>query len=721
MFFRRNCMPIRRVLLVLLLLVGFINPTDVEAGYFGDRKKAIEVAAAWDKYIYSWGDNFIPNQKRWVAIRSVMKKRGQMGFFWDLPGSNDRDFNGPRKRLSLYHLDRKFQAYPKTDRRYKFIPVWEWTKNNKDFGFYFIQCKSGYFVQQSGGKGSQLWLNMGPITERSFHWKIKNVGKNRFIFKNRKSRLVIDAAGGNGGKDNVKLISWNEHGKAGQIWEMILIAEGREVGSFGKLLKARANWAARESVKQAKRNAILKKAINAVEINAGWDRYIHSWGDKFIPNENRWVAIRNTKKKKGQMGFFWDVPGDRPHQINGPKKILQTWEMPRKFQAYPKLDRRFKFIPVWTKNRQNGDFGYYYIMSGTKYFAKFESKHKNARLILDAPRGRAFDGKHYPKNHAYHWKIKNIGKNKFTIQNRLSRYVIDGSGGDAGKNGVPLIAWNNHKQANQIWEFILIAQGREVKTTGQIAKKRAQEIVAATKRFTQMAFRKAAAIISKGLSGSIGRVKDIFQKGLIEMRYDQRHKRFFLRVGFDNPLDPLMNLKQDFIDEFAKIELKKFKLDITKTDIKISLINTIASMGHHVDLIITFSGKWSIDLDGFRVHDLKMSRFTIPFFPNSVTKGIRNTVSHAIRGLKINVGNYPGKELLRNIFKKKRNVKRGQKPGIIIENVEKTNTKFLIKMRYADDAKGFFKVEQSHIERKQRDKRKEKRKKRRKNKDNQEI
>ena len=222
--------------------------------------------------------------------------------------------------------------------------------------------------------------------------------------------MVIDAKDGFGGKDGVKLIAWDQHGKLGQQWEMILIAQGKEIGTFSKMLNKRAAWASKEVVKQAKRNKVLEKMIDAVEITAGWDRYIYAWGDKFIPSQDRWIAIRNTKKKKGEMGFFWDIPGDSIKQISKPGQKLQTWELPRKFQAFPKLDRRFKIIPVWKTNKKSGDFGYYYIMSGTKFFAKFSSTDKKANLVLDAPKGKAFTGKNYPKDQSYHWKIKNIGK-----------------------------------------------------------------------------------------------------------------------------------------------------------------------------------------------------------------------------------------------------------------------------------------------------------------------
>ena len=217
-------------------------------------------------------------------------------------------------------------------------------------------------------------------------------------------------------------------------------------------------------------------------------------------------------------------------------------------------------------------------------------------------------------------------------------------------------------------------------------------------------------MITGALNETVKRVGDIFKKGLIEMKYNKKTKTLLFRIGFDNPLDPLANLKSDFMDEFAKIELKKFEIDVTKDTIKISLINTIASMGHHVDLTITFSGKWSIGIEGFRIYDLKMARFSIPFFPDSVTKGIRDSITKTMKKAEFNFKNYPGKKLVIKAYKEfkkknKKNKKNKKKatPGLVIEKLEKTSTKFLIKLKYSNDASSFLKVEDVNIERSEKD------------------
>jgi len=687
----------KRLSFISLILILGIQSIIIQA--WSPLKQA-EVTAGWDKYILAWGNKVVPDENRWVALRSSQKKKKQMGFFWDLPGK--KNFNKGKLFINLYHLDRKFQARPKADRKYRFIPVAKWTKKKEDLNYFFIQCETGYFVQQSGGKGSRIWLNKGPITEKSFHWQIKNVGKNKFIFKNRKSGMVIDAKGGNGGKDGVQLIVWPEHGKAGQQWEMILIAQGKEVKTTKQLAARSANWVKTESIVQAKRNQMLKKIIDEVEINAGWDRYIYAWGDKFVPNNNRWTAIRNTKKKKGQMGFFWDVPGSGK-AIEGANKKLQTWELSRKFQASPENDRKYKFIRIWKITKDKKDFGYYYVLSKTGYFLQATGKKNNSEVILNSPKGKAFNGKNYPSDKSYQWKIKNVGKNKFIFINRKNKKAIDSKGGFGGKNGVKLVLWDEHGKESQIWEFILIAQGKEVKSTSELAEKRATEIINATAEFTQKAFNKVEELVMASINQSINNIKKIFKDGLIELKYNQKNKSVFFRVGFDNPLAPLKNLKENFMDEFARVELGKIEFNITKEEIQLSFVNTLYSMGQHVDFIITFSLKWHISLDGFRVHDLALKRFTLPLLPDSTTKGIRSKITHLLKGINFNIKNYPGKSFLIKAFdeakKEKSKVDKVKFPGIIIENIVKTDTKFLIKIKFTKDGTGL-KVENSNIQRK---------------------
>ena len=684
-----------KIILALLILTFVFNTTTIQA--WSNPIKTVEVSAGWDKYILAWGNKVVPDENRWVALRSSQKKKKQMGFFWDLPGNKVKKMNKPKIFVSLYHLNRKFQAKPKADRRYRFIPVAKSTKNREDLGYFFIECSTGYFVQQSGGKGSRIWLNKGPITEKSFHWKIKNVGKNRFVFKNRKSGMVIDAKGGNGGKDGVQLIVWPESkNAANQQWEMILIAQGKEVKTTSKLATRSTNWVKKESIVQAKRNKMLKKIIDQVEINAGWDRYIYAWGDKFIPKNDHWTAIRNTKKKKGQMGFFWDVPGSGK-SIEGANKKLQTWELSKKFQTSPENDRRYKFIPIWKETKKQKDFGYYYVLSKTGFFLQATNDKK--QVVLNSPNKKNFDGKTYPNDTLYHWNIKNVGKNKFQFINRKNKMAIDSKGGNGGKNGVALVLSPENKAVSQQWEFILIAQGKEVKTTSQLAEKRATEILKATEEFTKKAFNKVEELVMSSINETINNIKNIFKDGLIEFKYDKKENSIFFRIGFDDPLGPLKDLKENFMDEFAKIELGKIEFNITKKEIELSFVNTLSSMGYHVDFIITISISWEISLNGFKIYDLRLKRLTLPLLPNSATKGVRNKVTKLLKPVHFEITNYPGKKLLiksANKFKKSKLKSKSNKlPGIIIEDIQKTDTKFLIKIRFTKD--GRFKIENSNF------------------------
>ena len=685
------------VLTLFVLILGFHSTTILA---WSNPIKTIEVTTGWDKYILAWGNRVVPDENRWVALRSSQKKKKQMGFFWDLPGNKVEKFNKPKIFISLYHLNRKFQAKPKVDRKYRFMPVAKSTKNRDDLGYFFIQCGTGYFVQQSGGKGSRIWLNKGPITEKSFHWKIKNVGKNKFVFKNRKSGMVIDAKGGNGGKDGVQLVAWPEVKRAAnQQWEMILIAEGKEVKTTTQLATRSANWVKEESVVQAKRNKTLKKIVDQVEINAGWDRYIYAWGDKFIPKNDHWTAIRNTKKKKGQMGFFWDIPGSGK-AIEGANKKLQTWELAKKFQASPANDRRYKFIPIWKETKNQKDFGFYYVLSKTGFFLQAPNDKVGTQVVLNSPNRKIFDGKTYPKDTNYHWNIKNVGKNKFLFVNRKNKMAIDSKGGNGGKNGVSLILSPEKIVASQEWEFILIAQGKEVKTTSQLAEKRATEILKATEEFTKQAFGKVEELVMSAINDTINNIKNIFKDGLIEFKYDKKNNSIYFRIGFDDPLGPLKDLKENFMDEFAKVELGKIEFNITRDEIELSFVNTLASMGYHVDFIVTIAIKWHIGIDGFEFYDLRLKRLTLPLLPNSATEGVRKKVRKLLKPIHFKITDYPGKKLLVKSFDKvKKSKSKSDKvkiPGIIIEDIQKTDTKFLIKIKFTKDGRGI-KIENSNF------------------------
>ncbi|PKL19300.1 MAG: hypothetical protein CVV49_01575 [Spirochaetae bacterium HGW-Spirochaetae-5] len=75
---------------------------------------------------------------------------------------------------------------------------------------------------------------------------------------------------------------------------------------------------------------------------------------------------------------------------------------------------------------------------------------------------------------SYHWKINNIGKNRFTFESRSDNKYITASG-KASANGSKLIM-SSSKSSNSEWEFVIISKGEEKKSTEELVMKRADEI-----------------------------------------------------------------------------------------------------------------------------------------------------------------------------------------------------------------------------------------------------
>jgi len=248
----------------------------------------------------------------------------------------------------------------------------------------------------------------------------------------------------------------------------------------------------------------VKKVKEKVEVTAGWDRYIYAWGDRKIPDTRRWVAIRTIYKKNSKdMGNFWDVPGDG-NAVRGPEKKLQLWEMPYKFQRYPQLDRRYKFIPLWEMTSNKDDQGYYLIKSGTGYYVY------NDRFQLKLNRSSNFR-----TDRSYHWEIINKGTNRFNMVSRANGKYITASG-IAKNNGTPLKG-RAYGTSNSLWEFIIIANGNEKKSTASMAKKRAREVSSMArsevKRLKEIARKKGikfnigiTSVVTKKLKDLIGRI-----------------------------------------------------------------------------------------------------------------------------------------------------------------------------------------------------------------------
>lgn len=144
---------------------------------------------------------------------------------------------------------------------------------------------------------------------------------------------------------------------------------------------------------QAKLKNPIKVIKEAVEVTAGWDRYIYAWGDRDIPDTDRWTAIRTPyKKDKNDMGNFWDIPGDGD-STKAAGKELQLWEMPYKFQKYPDIDRRYKFHQLWEKTGKVEDIGYYTVESMTGNYL-----HNTAQVNSGGGEGQVPSGYVYIKS-----------------------------------------------------------------------------------------------------------------------------------------------------------------------------------------------------------------------------------------------------------------------------------------------------------------------------------
>lgn len=377
----------------------------------------------------------------------------------------------------------------------------------------------------------------------------------------------------------------------------------------------------------------VKKAKKKVEHKLGWDRYILCWGDRFVPPQDRWVAIRSAvPKKKHTMGKFWDVPG-KGKKVNGPNKKIQLWDIT--FQEYPKSDRRYKFISVYDKTGHPDDYGWYLIKSKTGMFVQANGKGKQITL------NKGYDPKNRNHNQAgiYQWRVKNVGKNKFTFISRHYGLAIDARGWGK-KNGTVVQMWDDGGHAAVQWEFIYIASGDEVKSTKTMAKKRAKEVGKMAKKVAD----KFDAIANKVSQKVMSKIKKGFNKiddKLLSVK--KKGNNFELSVGFPEQKSLYDELKGKTIDKLFKLDFKKIKFEPAGKDkILVGIINRIECLGHHVDLSLEMTGDWGLSKNGFKINNFVVSRFSLPFLPDKLTKGIRNAISKETKKLKINIKKFPG-------------------------------------------------------------------------------
>ncbi len=390
-------------------------------------------------------------------------------------------------------------------------------------------------------------------------------------------------------------------------------------------------------IDKAKKGA--KKIQKKVEHKLGWDRYILCWGDRFVPPEDRWVAIRSAiPREKHNIGKFWDVAGDGK-VTKGARKEIQLWGIT--FQEYPKEDRRYRFVSVYDRTKHPDDYGYYWIQAKTGMW--MQARNKGQAIWLN----KGYDTKNRHDKHAasYQWQVKNVGKNKFTIISRKNGLAIDAAGGK-GKNGTRVQLWDDHGQTPVKWEFIYIAQGDEVKSTSEMAEKRAKEVHKMAKNVTNK-FEKIANKVSGSVVAKVKRGFHDLGDNLITLK--KQGNNYHLKVGFPAQENLYDKLKGKTIDKLFKLDFKKIKFEPTDNNkIIVGIINRIECLGHHTDLSVELTGDWTLGKDGFKIDHFVMNRFSLPLLPDSLTKGIRDAISKETKKLKIHIKDFAGMNKLAN-------------------------------------------------------------------------
>jgi len=376
------------------------------------------------------------DRTKYYHIKSVLSGDEDRGF-WDLPGNT-----GYRKGavLQLWSFDKG------DDRLYMITPAgngWNYVSpKNAAFGRLFrgnVDVSDGSV--RNGSKVHMWDVKLRNNSNQQFQFRSIGSGKYK-IYVNRGGGKKILCAANNSDKNGTPVVPWDDNNRPACQWRLI------EAGRAGLLYRAGA--------------AVKDK----VEVTGGWDRYIYAWGDRDIPDTERWTAIRTPfKKNSTDMGNFWDIPGDG-QMTRGAGKALQLWEMAYKFQRSPDIDRRYKFHPLWQRTGKIEDFGYYLIECNTGYYVRTKSGSPSS---VEVNRSSAMN-----TDQPYHWKIENTGKNRFTIISRPDKGYITASG-NPSRNGSKLTT-SPKRTVNSEWEFVIISKGEEKKSTEELVMRRADEI-----------------------------------------------------------------------------------------------------------------------------------------------------------------------------------------------------------------------------------------------------
>ncbi len=361
-------------------------------------KEAVEVNAGWDRYIYDWGNQDIPDTNRWTAIRTPFKKdKNDMGNFWDIPGSG-KETTKPGQELQLWEMQYKFQRYPEQDRRYKFHPLWERTGKVEDMGYYVVESMTGNYLH-----------NTSQITSGSSEGKVPA----GYVF--------------------IKSVQAGISGEQG-FWD--------QPGYPSKY-------------KQGDNLAIYNRDFGVDQ----QFRFVPAGGGMYyiVSKNGGYVDVSGGKNGDGVNMHIWSPNNSVSQKFrlqflgNGRWKIYTSWG---RVLCTPRSFANGANVHTWSDHE--GPWMEWFFI---------ESQTNNADLNRSAS---------INNDTAYHWKIENRAKNRFIFVSRLDNKYLSAAG-KASQNGSKLILQDS-KTENSEWEFIIIANGDEKKSTEDIIKKRAEEI-----------------------------------------------------------------------------------------------------------------------------------------------------------------------------------------------------------------------------------------------------
>lgn len=183
---------------------------------------------------------------------------------------------------------------------------------------------------------------------------------------------------------------------------------------------------------------------------------------RFIPVGGGFYTIVSAN------GGYADVAGGK----DGDGVNIQMWSpngtASQKFRIVPTKDRRWKIYTSWGRAVCASDKAVYTWKDsdGRKLEWYFIAAGVNGVELNSSPAINT--------DTAYHWKISNTGKNRFTFTSRVDGKYLTAAG-NASANGAQLIT-SSVKNDNAEWEFIIISHSGEKKSTGQLIGDRTEDV-----------------------------------------------------------------------------------------------------------------------------------------------------------------------------------------------------------------------------------------------------